>query len=36
MSYFTSELDKALDVTGLKFEDTTYSMITGYQSFEEV
>jgi hypothetical protein len=29
-------MDKTLEVTGIKFEETTYSMITGYKSFDEV
>ena len=36
LSYFSTEMDKTLEVTGIKFEETTYSMITGYKSFDEV
>ena len=33
--YFGSELSKTLDVLGIDFSDTSYSILTGYKSWDE-
>lgn len=36
LQYYTSELDKSLDITGLKFSDTNLSIQTGIMDLEEL